>query len=156
MKRIDPLLVKALAFCLVTLAAGIPGFAEPPVLEAAASGWSGLEGLQDAPAAMACTVAPASAQDDYAVAGFPFNPSVEIDVLANDAPGVQLRFVGSPSHGSVQVTGPGKVTYTVEDPRVGDDQFVYSVRGCLQCNNGWCSEPDVDFATVYLDLYFIE
>ncbi len=146
----------AMLCCLLaTVAFGAPAFAGSP-LPGAGSGWSGIEDLVTAPTAMACTLAPANAQDDYAIAGYPFDVQVQIDLLANDASGVTLGFVGQPSHGSVQVTGPGTVTYTVEEPKAGSDQFVYSVRGCLQCHNGWCSEPDIGFATVHLDLYFIE
>lgn len=155
LKPVDTLTL--LLVLLVATALGTPAFAAPPGLEGTGSGGNDLEGLRVAPVAMACTVAPASAQDDSATAGFPFDVSVEIDLLANDAAGVQLGYVGTPSYGSVQVTGPGKVTYTLEEYRASStDQFSYSVTGCLQCHNGWCSEPDFDFATVYLDLYFIE
>ena len=152
-----------LALLAAVAVVAMPVVAAPPEQETLAPGqtdaWGpGLGDLAQKPAAMACTVAPAGAQDDSGFVAIPVQPSDEINVLANDASGVQLSWVGTPSHGTVEITGPGTVTYTVssEGPLAFEDQFSYGVSGCLQCHNGWCSEPDFATATVHIDIQLLE
>lgn len=108
----------------------------------------------DRPVPMSCTRVAANPQDDSAD-NFPSGP-VDIDVLANDPSGVELTWVGQPDHGTTTISGPGTVTYTPGIRGNYTDSFLYGVSGCLQCSGSYCTEPDFGFATVTVDVYFIE
>jgi hypothetical protein len=94
---------------------------------------------------MACTIRRARANDD--TASTTINTAVTINVFANDA-GLGIRSITSPSHGTAQLGANWTIIYTPDTGFTGTDSFVYFVNGCLQCFNGWCSEPDIDDATV--------
>lgn len=143
---------------LLLLAAFTPAEAAdgtgPTVLPAGGSEIPALNGFVPEAEPMSCSLVWANAEDDHAD-NFPSGP-VTIDVLANDAPGVELRYVGQPSHGTTTISGPTTITYDPDIPWTGTDSFTYAVTGCLQCYYGWCSEPDLDSATVTVDVHFIE
>jgi hypothetical protein len=46
--------------------------------------------------------------------------------------------------------GIDAVKYTPDTGFTGTDSFNHTHKGCLQCFNGWCSEPDFDVGTVYI------
>jgi len=104
-----------------------------------------LDALSHHAQKMACTIRRAKANDDTATTTI--NTAVTIDVFANDT-GLGIRSISSPSHGTAQLGANWTIIYTPDTGFTGTDSFTYFVNGCLQCFNGWCSEPDIDYATV--------
>lgn len=97
------------------------------------------------PKEMSCTVAPADANDDSATTTE--GTAVDVNVASNDY-GLGVAYVGEPNHGTAQLIQGSTIRYTPDPGFTGTDSFIYTVSGCLQCHNGWCSEPDYDTATV--------
>ena len=102
------------------------------------------------PEAQTCVVQPAQANDDYWTTSK--NTPITASPLANDpdTPQQNLGGFGQPDHGTTASAGIDAITYTPDTDYVGSDSFIYTYRGCLQCFNGWCSEPDFDIGTVHI------
>lgn len=108
----------------------------------------GLPEAQD----QACTVQPAQANDDFWTTTK--NTPVTRSPLENDpdTPQQNLAGFGQPSNGTAEEAGIDAIKYTPDTGFVGSDSFNYTHKGCLQCFNGWCSEPDFDVGTVHIDV----
>lgn len=102
------------------------------------------------PEQMACVRQRAMANDDYWTTSK--NTPITASPLANDpdTPQNNLGWFGQPSHGTTELVGIDAIKYTPDTGFVGNDSFNYVHIGCLQCFNGWCSEPDSDLGTVYI------
>lgn len=116
-------------------------------------GGSGIDvGIQKA-ADMTCTRLRPHAVDDFWTTTK--NTPITASPLANDPDNEQQNFGGlgsQPSHGTAEVVGLDSVKYTPDTDYVGSDSFTYFHVGCLQCFNGWCSEPDTDEGTVFVTI----
>lgn len=100
---------------------------------------------------MTCTRLRPHAVDDFWTTSK--NTPITASPLANDPDNEQNNFGGlgsQPSHGTAEVVGLDAVKYTPDTNFVGSDSFTYFHVGCLQCFQGWCSEPDTDEGTVFV------
>lgn len=111
---------------------------------------TGIEAGIPEPTETVCEVQPAQANDDYWSTSK--NTSVTRSPIANDPDTPQNNFGGftQPDHGTAEQVGIDAVKYTPDTGFTGTDSFNYTHVGCLQCFNGWCSEPDFDVGTVYI------
>lgn len=102
------------------------------------------------PVEKACRVVYPMAADDYVTTAR--NTPVTFSPLWNDTdtPDQDLISFGQPQHGTVELVGIDALKYTPDTGYVGSDSFTYVLGGCLQCFNGWCSEPEFDDGTVYI------
>ncbi len=98
----------------------------------------------------ACRVVIPVAADDYVNTAK--NTPVTFSPLWNDTdtPAQDLNSFSQPQHGTVELVGIDALKYTPDAGYVGSDSFSYVLGGCLQCFNGWCSEPEVDDGMVYI------
>lgn len=103
-----------------------------------------------APSARACSVVYPVAGDDYVSTSR--NTPVTFSPLVNDTdtPENDLVWFGQPSHGTAELVGIDAIKYTPDTGYTGSDSFTYTLFGCLQCFQGWCSEPEYDEGTVYI------
>jgi len=103
-----------------------------------------------APEKMACVRKRAQANDDYWTTTV--NTPITASPLVNDpdTPQNNLGGFGQPSHGTTELVGIDAIKYTPDTDFVGNDSFTYIHVGCLQCFNGYCSEPDTDQGTVHI------
>jgi len=102
---------------------------------------------------MTCTRLRPHAVDDYWTTSK--NTPITASPLANDPDNEQQNFGGlgsQPSHGTAEVVGLDAVKYTPDTNYTGSDSFTYYHVGCLQCFQGWCSEPDTDEGTVFVTI----
>jgi len=111
---------------------------------------AGIEIGLPAPEEMACKRQRAMANDDYWTTTK--NTPITASPLANDpdTPQNNLGWFGQPSHGTTELVGIDAIKYTPDTGFVGNDSFNYEHIGCLQCFNGYCSEPDSDLGTVFI------
>jgi len=111
---------------------------------------AGIEIGLPAPEEMACVRQRAMANDDYWTTTK--NTPITASPLANDpdTPQNNLGGFGQPSHGTTELVGIDAIKYTPDTGFVGNDSFNYIHIGCLQCFNGFCSEPDDDEGTVFI------
>lgn len=128
-----------------------PAPSDPAVAVTPDADVSGIEiGIQEA-ADMACSRLIPHANDDYWTTAK--NTPITASPLANDPDNEQQNFGGitsGPSHGTAQVVGLDAVKYTPNTNYVGSDSFNYLHVGCLQCFQGYCSEPETDEGTVHI------
>ncbi len=102
------------------------------------------------PTKMSCTLGWNANNDSVTTAK---NTPVTFSPLWNDDDTPQQNFGGilsGPLHGTAVQVGLDAVTYTPTAGYTGSDSFTYQHIGCLQCYEGWCSEPSGDVATVYI------
>lgn len=102
------------------------------------------------PAATSCSVVYPVAGDDYVTTSR--NTPVTFSPLDNDTdtPENDLVSFGQPAHGTAELVGLDAIKYTPDTGYTGSDSFTYTLFGCLQCFDGWCSEPEYDEGTVYI------
>lgn len=111
---------------------------------------TGVEIGLPAPEKMACVRQRAQANDDYWTTTV--NTPITASPLVNDpdTPQNNLGGFGQPSHGTTELVGIDAIKYTPDTGFTGNDSFTYTHVGCLQCFNGFCSEPDYDQGTVHI------
>jgi len=143
----------AIAIALLALGAASAKDRSPEPSDLSTTVASAVPGIEiglPQPAKMACVRQRAQANDDYWTTTK--NTPITASPLANDpdTPQNNLGSFGQPSHGTTELVGLDAIKYTPDTDFVGNDSFTYIYIGCLQCFNGFCSEPDSDQGTVYI------
>lgn len=138
---------------LMALAWVHPGTASSVTSQAPQSGASEIDLLEigiPKPVEKACRVVYPVAAPDYVTTAQ--NTPVTFSPLWNDTdtPAQDLISFSQPQHGTVQLVGIDALKYTPAPGYTGSDSFSYVLGGCLQCFNGWCSEPEFADGTVYI------
>ncbi|HWM91132.1 MAG TPA: Ig-like domain-containing protein [Thermoanaerobaculia bacterium] len=103
-----------------------------------------------APAATSCQVVYPVAVDDYVTTAK--NTPVTFSPLMGDTDTWENDLVGfsQPLHGTAELVGIDAVKYTPATNYVGSDTIHYTLYGCVQCFEGWCSEPAYDYGVVHI------